>query len=269
MIVNPHPEGWEIVSHYTHGLLAGKIAMQLKPGLRPNHWEDVLTAIVEHDDHLLDFGEKDYLTDAGAPMDFTLDERSDDDALEHAEKVYRSSLEKSRLVALLIGRHLEFLYHDKVKEHSGFRKFFKALEADRGEQLKLYGWKKPTLEEAYALMRFCDRCSLILCRDQVPGPPRKLEINTSIKGRAYFISRTDLGLQIDPWPFRSDSFRLRFEVRQVKKLSFRSNGELEEGIMATRPRLKEVIHGERFLRCPVKRKAALQYRLSAVRGVLS
>ncbi len=78
MIVNPHPEGWEIILHYTHGLLAGKIAMRLRTDMRSGFWEDIFTAIIEHDDHLLDFGEKDYLTDAGAPMDFTLDQRSDD-----------------------------------------------------------------------------------------------------------------------------------------------------------------------------------------------
>lgn len=240
MIVNPHPEGWEIISHYTHGLLAGKVAMQLRPDLRPSYWEDVLTAIVEHDDYLLDFGEKDYLTDAGAPMDFTLDERSDDDACEHAERVYRNSVQKSQLVALLIGRHLEFLYDGKIKKHSGFKKFFKTVHADRKAQSELYGWEKPILKKTYALMRFCDRCSLILCQDLVPSPQRRLEINRTINDKSYFISKTERGIHITPWPFGSDEFRLGFEVRLVKKLSFRSNEELSKKLSETRPELKEV-----------------------------
>lgn len=240
MIVNPHPEGWEIISHYTHGLLAGKIAMQLKSVLRSNHWGDVLTAIIEHDDNLLDFGEKNYLTEAGAPLDFTLDERSDDDARERAERVYRNSLQKSQIVALLIGRHLQFLYGDKIKEHSGFRKFFTSVKADRKFQLKIYGWKNETLESSYKLMRFCDRCSLILCQDLVPDARRKLEINTSIGNSTYFVSRTDVGLHIDPWPFEQESFKLRFERRLVKKLSFGSNGELEKEIAGTIPELREI-----------------------------
>lgn len=240
MIVNPHSKGWEIVSHYTHGLLAGKIAMQLGPEHRQDNWEDILAAIIEHDDHLLDFDEKNYLTDAGAPLDFTLDERSDDDALEHAERVYRNALQKSQLVALLIGRHLEFLYHDKVKDHSGFRKFFKAVENDRKEQSKLYGWEKSNIERAYALMRFCDRCSLILCQDLVPASERRLEVNTSINGETYFISRTDNGLHVDPWPFGPESFRLRFEIRLINKLSFPSNGELAKEIKQTAPDFREV-----------------------------
>lgn len=240
MIVNPHTEGWEIISHYTHGLLAGKIAMQLKPDLRPNFWEDVLTAIVEHDDHLLDFGEKNYLTDAGAPMDFTLDERSDDDAYEHAERVYRNALQKSQLVALLIGRHLEFLYHDKINEHSGFRKFFKSVKANRKNQLRLYDWKKTTLESTYSLMRFCDRCSLILCQALVPDAERKLEINTSINGKTYFISGTENATHIMPWPFENDDFRLYFELRRLHKIAFVSNRELERELADTMPEIREV-----------------------------
>jgi len=233
-------EGWEIISQYTHGLLAGKIAMQLKLDLRPQHWEDILTAIIEHDDHLLDFGEKNYLTDAGAPLDFTLDKRSDDDAHEHAEKVYRNSLQKSQLVALLIGRHLEFLYHGKAKKHSGFRNFFKALRTDRKKQLKLYNWQEPSLEKTYSLMRFCDRCSLILCQDLAPMSPRKLEVNTSIEDKTYFISKEDDEMHISPWPFESDSFQLRYEIRQVNKLFFKSNAELEKELWATQAQLREV-----------------------------
>ncbi len=240
MIVNPHKEGWAIISQYTHGLLAGKIAMQLKATLRPDYWEDLLTAIIEHDDHMLDFGEKNYLTDAGAPMDFTLDKRSDDDALEHAERVYRSAQQKSQMVALLIGRHLEFLYHDKTEEHLGFRKFFKSVMQQRKIQLRLYKWNKTTLERSYSLMRFCDRCSLILCQDLVPAAKRKLEINTSITDKTYFISGTDNGIRIAPWPFASDEIQLYFELRRLKKLSFASNDELKKLLEDTVPDLKEV-----------------------------
>lgn len=83
-------EGWEIISHYTHCLLAGKIAMQLNHKLRPEYWKDVLTAIVEHDDYLLDFDERNYLTDAGAPMDFTLDVMSAEGSYKHTERICRA-----------------------------------------------------------------------------------------------------------------------------------------------------------------------------------
>lgn len=240
MIVNSHIEGWEIISQYTHGLLAGKIAMQLKHDLRPDYWEDVLTAIIEHDDQLLGFEEKDYRTDAGAPLDFTLDERSDDDAYEHAERVYRNSLQKSQMVALLIGRHLEFLYHEKTKTHSGFRKFFKNVDGNRKVQLKLYDWEKPTLEKTYMLMRFCDRCSLILCQDLIPSTQRKLEINKSIADERYFVSETEAGVHIEPWPFEPTNFSLHFETRLLKKLSFKSSKELAKAVSQTLPALKIV-----------------------------
>jgi len=39
----------------------------------PEHWVDVLTEIIECDDHLLDFEENDYLTENGTPKDFAME----------------------------------------------------------------------------------------------------------------------------------------------------------------------------------------------------
>jgi hypothetical protein len=58
MIVKKSSEGLHIIWQSTHGLLAGKIAEQLKIKLRPKLWLETLVAIVEHDDQQLDFDEK-------------------------------------------------------------------------------------------------------------------------------------------------------------------------------------------------------------------
>ncbi len=125
-------------------------------------------------------------------------------------------------------------------EHSGFRTYFNLVIKYRKTQLRLYKWKKTTLESTYSLMRFCDRCSLILRQDLVPGAERKLEINTSIKDKTYFISKTDNGVHIAPWRFEKDEFRVHFELRRLERLSFGSNDELERDLEDTMPELGEV-----------------------------
>ncbi|TDQ29367.1 DUF3891 family protein [Zeaxanthinibacter enoshimensis] len=241
MIVNHLLEGWEVISHYTHGLLAGKIAMQVKPSFRPAYWEDVLTAIIEHDDYLLDFDKKNYLTDIGTPMDFTQDKRSDSDALAHAELVIENAAQKSQMVALLIGAHLEFLYGDKIAAHKGFKSFFNMVLTERKKQLKLYGWSKDNLEEAYGLMRFCDRASLILCQRQLPARDRKLEINKGLEHHRYFIHGEPGKVSIEPWPFQESRFELHYETRLLQKASFRSNKQLAKAVEKAPIKLESVV----------------------------
>lgn len=231
MIVKHHKEGWEIISQYAHGLLSGKIASQVKEELMPNNWVDVLTGIVEHDDHLPDFDEQNYLTEKGTPKDFTMEGGTDKEALLHAERVYSNAMQKSQLVALMVGRHLSFLYESLAKNYKPMRDFLKDVSNQGKEQRKLYGLSKKEENALYDIMLFCDRCSLILCQDEVPEVGRKLEINRTIENKTYYISSTDDDvLTIAPWPFEKKSFELDLEYRILKKVRFDSNSDLQKSI---------------------------------------
>ena len=229
MIVKQKKEGWEIVSHYTHGLLAGKIADQLKGSLKTPHWLDVLTAVIEHDDHLLDFKEQNYLTDNGSPMDFTMSSGTPTQILKHAKGVYADAIQKSQLTALLVGRHLSFLYD--TMEVEGMQRFLKNVEKKRKVQRKLYALNKTDEDALYDILLFCDRCSLILCEDQIPEVGRKLEINKTIDKNTYFISKNDKNkVKIDPWCFENDQFTLHFEYRILNRAAFKNNRELQQDL---------------------------------------
>ncbi len=239
MIVKHRKEGWEIISHYAHGLLAGKIASQLKKELRPAHWVDVLTAIVEHDDHQLNFDEKNHLTDKGTPKDFTMKGGSDAEALEHGKRVFSTATEKSQLVGLLVGRHLNFLYKSLAKEYKPMKDFLDEIGELRKIQRKLYGLSKKEEDALYSMLLFCDRCSLILCQDEIPEVGRKLEINKTIENNTYYISRTDnKSLTIEPWPFEAKSFALDLEFRMLGKIKFQSNAELERSFLDATIKMK-------------------------------
>ena len=239
MIVKHCESGWEIVSHYAHGLLAGKIASQLKSRWMPEHWVDVLTGIIEHDDHLLDFEEKNYLTENGTPKDFTMEGGSDSETLEHARRVYSNSMQKSQMIAYLTGRHLEFLYATLAESYAPMRELLDEIESLRKSQRKLYGLTKKEAGHVYDMMLFSDRCSLILCQDEVPEVGRKLEVNKTINGEQFFICRTGEGnLTVEPWPFETDSFQLDFEYRILDSATFDDNKSLKTAIDAAQIKMR-------------------------------
>lgn len=223
--------GWKIVSHYTHGLLAGKFAEQLDLGFRPKYWVDTITAIIEHDDHLLDFEEGDYLTENGCPKDFTMSDNNPKEALEHAQRVYSNCIQKSQMVGLLVGRHLNFLYEGLAKDYGPMDEFLSRIRDKAKQQRKLYRINKGDEDSIYQLMRFCDRCSLLVCQGTVPEAGRKLEINRTIKDITYYVHRNESeNFAIAPWPFQADEFSIDYEYRILQKPSFKDAKELKKAI---------------------------------------
>ena len=231
MIVKHCEEGWEIVSHYAHGLLAGKIASQLKTEWMPEHWVDVLTGIIEHDDHLLDYAEREYLTENGTPLDFTMEGGTDNETLKRAQRVFSNAMQKSQMIALLIGRHLEFLYNDLADSYVPMKDFLEKVASSRKSQRKLYGINKQAEDHLYDIMLFSDRYSLILCQDKIPVAGRKLEINMTLADERFYIYKGEEDyLKVEPWPFEPDTFDLDFECRTLRAVTFKNNSELKKAI---------------------------------------
>lgn len=124
MIVNKSIVGLHIILHESHGLLAGKIANEIKEVYRPIYWFETLIAISEHDDRQLDLNEKEYLSDLGVPMDFTEESYRVDEVMERMQRILRTSGNKSQWIKLLISYHLEFIYGPLKKRVKEFQHFF-------------------------------------------------------------------------------------------------------------------------------------------------
>lgn len=238
MIVNQSKKGWHIVHQATHGLLAGKIAQQLAVDLRPTFWLETLTAIIEHDDHQLHFDEKQYLNDAGMPIDFIKNEVADEKVLERAKRIYNKAKLKSKLTALFVGMHLNFLY--SAVELKEMQTYLENIETEGKQIRSCYELSKEEVVHGYNLLQFCDRCSLILSKETIPTAGRSLEINTSIKDKTYFIRKTDSGnLAIEPWPFENDTFKIKSEILVVEQAKFKNNQDLKEALNTAETQLKE------------------------------
>ncbi|MEH6408009.1 MAG: DUF3891 family protein [Leeuwenhoekiella sp.] len=246
MIVNKTNEGWQVIYQHAHGVLAGQIANELSHDLRPDFWVEMLTAIVEHDDNQLNFEEKSYLNDGGLPQDFTEVERSKKENLERAQRVMYTAQCKSGYVALLISMHIEFLYGDLREEQGGFGKFLKEQETLRIKLRAMYNLTKKSAKSYYEILRFCDRCSLILCKNEFPALGRKLEINKSINNSEYYIyRRDDETIGVEPWCFENDTFEVGVEVLQLNKSKFKSNRDLKKTLESSQRIRQEFVFSKK------------------------
>ena len=240
MIVNKSLAGIHIIFHEAHGLLAGKIANEIAEKYRPINWFETLIAVCEHDDRQLNFEEKNYLSEIGVPLDFTEEEFTVQDIMERMQRILKSSENKSLWITLLISYHLEFIYAPIEDKSKRITAFFKQQEQMRKVLLKEFKLSDEKARSYYEFLRFCDRLSLILCKDETPEAGRLLEINTSIAGKTFFIKKTDDDeLIISPWIFNVDEFELSIEERILKATQFTSNIQFEEVLMKSLPTLKK------------------------------
>lgn len=144
--------------------------------------------------------------------------------LEDAEK-------KHRWIRLLLSRHAEFLYGDQDTSDS-LAELLKSEKRRRRAILKQLNHSADDLEACYEWLRWCDRCSLILCGDDIPAMGRRLEIATTEDGTRYDIFDAGDGICIDPWPMDSEVVTFDLEVRNLSQLQFADDAELKAALDA-------------------------------------
>ncbi len=228
MIVNLKNEGWEIFSHSSHGLLAGKIANEVQDKYKSKNWVATLAAIIEHDDRQLDFNEKNYLTKLGTPKDFLLENRNVTEIVKRSERLLRQAEEKSTWIAMLIAHHLRFIYSDMAREKKTISDFLDKLEEKESHYIKSQNLTEKEVDEIYQILVFADRCSLILCQNAIPAKNRSLEINTSIKDKTFWIKQEESSsIKVNPWIFEKENFTVNAEYKLLENNSFSSNNEFQ------------------------------------------
>jgi hypothetical protein len=217
MIVNYQSEGWQIVSQRAHGLLAGEIYFHWKKELRPQRWLETIIATAEHDDTYDEFEEDNVLINKnGGPVNFrmrTFDKKKCDKLISHA-------LTKSRYIALLTARHIRFLYENEAhKQAEEYCRALKKLEADWTKQT---GISEAELHHAYSILEWCDALSLLLCQNLIQPENRKIEISKGPDEVPYQLHSPEPNiLNVAPWPFEEEQFRISFEFRLVSELKFK------------------------------------------------
>ncbi|EAQ80541.1 DUF3891 family protein [Blastopirellula marina] len=236
MIVKNVDAGWEIIFQPAHALLAGTIAAHFQEAYRGPFWFETLTAITIHDDQKIEFraGSSNSLTRAGAPQDFTMKSMSAEERFVEVRDRLRNAYQKHRWIGILESLHADFLY----SEEEVSKPLRQLLDEEKGHRRSLLRQLKIGQKEAqavYQLMRWCDRCSLILCQGALPAMERKLEITTLGKARFDIWQCKDKNVCIEPWPFDQTEFAVSIEVFKLSQPTFADDMQLSEALMQCKP----------------------------------
>ncbi|MBH8551645.1 DUF3891 family protein [Nostocaceae cyanobacterium CENA357] len=227
MIVKATQKGWEIIYHRAHALLAAQLAGQWKRQNAPARLYETLAAISHHDDLEKEW-EEDNLTEGGAPMDFTLNQKT---SVKQLADMVNSSRYRGRWVTLLTSMHISRLNESKRGKSSEMDKFLDEQLQNQQHLRKELGIEKEEVDTAYAFMQWCDRLSLILCQHELPADERFLEISIGPDKQRYEImQRSDRLVTVQPWPFQDHQFTVNVEACNLEQLKFDSNAELIQAL---------------------------------------
>lgn len=223
MIANLTETGWEVIYHRAHALLAAQIAGEWRRSVTPARLYETIAAISHHDDLEREW-EGNQLTEAGAPLDFTLDKET---AVEKLRGLVNNARYRGRWVAMLISMHTSFLNEPKRGESAELDSFLDELLEQQQQWRQELQLDKSEVESAYAFMQWCDQLSLILCQRDLPAGGRALEISTFPDGKRYDVRQRDDGrVTVEPWPFNTEQFIVEVEASYLKQVKFTSNDEL-------------------------------------------
>lgn len=202
MIVNPTPDGWQVIYQQAHALLAAQLLWPWPPTLPPDRWVGLLAATAQHDDEQAAWhgrGGHYGLTPAGAPANFTQKEFS----LEQAAGVMAAARFQGQWRSLLTSLHLSRLYEPLRGQRAELTGFLDELKAKQQHWRRALKIRKAEAAAAYALLQWADRLSLILCRHELPEMGRRLEVAPGPDGQRYAVRRPDPAgpVLLHPWPY--------------------------------------------------------------------
>ncbi|MBZ0296928.1 MAG: DUF3891 family protein [Anaerolineae bacterium] len=233
MIVNPLKEGWEVIYQRSHAILAAELTATWPRKYRHPRWTETLVAVAQHDDQENFWDGSHHLSELGAPLDFTQMDLETNKI--KARSVISAAGRQSRWVALLISCHHSFLYESLRGEDAEMDAFLDEQIENQRKWRQQLSMKKAEVDRVYAMMRWGDRLSLILCKHEIPSKGRALEITPGPDGERYEVSqREDDSLTITPWSFEEDRITFSVEKRVLKQLSFESEAAFREAMETAR-----------------------------------
>jgi hypothetical protein len=227
VIVKATQNGWEVIYHRAHALLAAQLAGQWRRKNAPERLYETLAAISHHDDLEKEWEEYN-LTVAGAPMDFTM---IPEISVPQLRKLANNALYRGRWVALLISMHLSKLHEPNRGKLPELDQFLDEQRQNQQRWREELGLDKLKVDAAYAFMQWCDRLSLILCQNELPADERFLEISKGPDEQRYDImQRGDRLITVKPWPFEDEKFTVNVEACELSQVKFDSNSELNKAL---------------------------------------
>lgn len=232
MIVKYTNTAWEVITQRAHGMLAGQICAAWTPPADDENWFATLIATTEHDDVYNELLGTPLIDKNGAPINFKATSFDPSAASMQMEM----ALSKSRFIALLTAKHIDFT-HGKDAKAKAFLNGLKPLQKQWLKEAKV-GIKD--VDRAYELLEFCDAFSLLICQGEIPPENRRLEISSGPDGTVFFLHQQETAIIVEPWPFNTREFCVRYETRTIEKLKFKNDTEFREALKEAKVTLKEL-----------------------------
>jgi len=234
MIVNPTPTGWQVIYQQSHALLASQLAFHWVPFLPTDLWVGLLAATAQHDDEQQAWhgrGGHYGLTPAGAPANFTQMPFS----MTQARGLLSAARFQGRWRGLLTSLHLSTLYEELRDTKPDITSFLDELLADQAQWTKALKLTKAQVRQAYDLLHWCDRLSLIFCRQELPEMGREVEVYhhpLNRKDVQYVSQPTGPGspVVVHPWPFAEPEITVSVEASLLTQLQFKDDAELAQAL---------------------------------------
>ncbi len=229
MIVNRMKDGWEVIYQPAHALLSAQFAGEWQVMTRPIRWWQTLNAVALHDNGWHEWEMAAKVTADGAPRNFT--EMTPADAMGQWRRGVARGRHQSRWVGLLISRHATSLYEDRVGEVEELDRFLDEQLAQQKEWMEELEVTEEQVEQAYAMIRWTDWLSLILCWRRLPADEQLILVGKGSDGVEYEVKENANGaITLFPWPFEAEQFTVSVETRQLAQDTFANDVELADAL---------------------------------------
>ncbi len=243
MIAISHQKGWKIITQRSHGLLAGMIANNYDINLPSEILLPTIIAIAEHDDGVTETLAAQNLTEAGAPRCFTVKDNKDKTDIKPLENLMEIGNSKSQLNGLLTSLHIKFLYdNNNRKQDKVLDTFLCEQEEYRKNILKSMHINATYAKRLYRFLEWSDAFSLLICLDKIQPEGRKMEISMSpdnVMNEVYY--KPNKNISVEPWPFKTNTFKVFYEYKIVEQLEFTSIENFNEVMKLTKVAQAEFI----------------------------
>ena len=235
MIVNQHEEGWEIIYHRAHALLAAQLAGHWNKHDSPVRLYETIAAISHHDDLEREWDGK-QLSPLGIPLDFTLDKSIDEsESLKKLKEMTETARYRGRWVAFMISKHMSFLNEARRGQLAEMDKFLDEQLENQEKWRKELKLTKKDVEDAYAFMQMFDRLSLILCMKQLPEDQCALEIAIGPDKQRYDVVKlADEKVTVKPWCFEEKQFTVNIDACYLTQVQFENDGEFTKALKSAK-----------------------------------
>lgn len=226
MICQRLEQGWEVITQRNHALLSAEMLADWRAESRPQPWSQLLNACAQHDHGWMEEHLDPLLDDGGSPLDFL--SLPFEVTLEIAWRNLRNAEAQSRWCAILVSRHIEYLFRGKDDRQA--QDALTELVSQREAWMADLDLHPSRVEELYELLCWADTFSLLLC-----CPPsdftRSLELKA--QGVTYKAKRErDESCTLAPWPYRREALEFTYETRFLSQDRFPDLEEFRRALRA-------------------------------------